>query len=597
MKGTAVSTWLKTCRRLYNDEVVNQAMQQVGWDSSRLFTPNENVDDDQIAKVIAHVAKSANISINELWRMIGKSNIQSFHNDFPAFFEHENLYSFLKSMYDVHIVMTKKFPGAKPPLVTIKAISNTEAIFTYQSSRKMFDYFMGLLDGACEFYNEKIKIDVMSKESEVLKLKLTFEEGIYYQKRYLINKILSLGFLKSLAAKIAVFVTIITLIPNLLLSTNLVNGLIMTAITGVITWVGSKMLLKPMKSIQEVIGKLQAREYFEDSSIQTKDELEGLYQALNTYKETIMADFVGFKGVTDEMNTFAESLSVISHNMDRTSDDITDVVEQVAEGAVNQAENTESAVYVLNENIQALNTLVDSENSNKAELEVALDKINVSHQSIETASSNILETLNDFKKVQVESTELEVKAKDITNIVSLVSQISEQTNLLALNASIEAARAGEHGRGFVVVAEEVRHLSDQTKKAVEEINNKLNEFSLEIRNLVVSIDERYEVLQKETSTLEGVRDKNYEATMSIREVSASTINTISELEKEAEALASIYETIESLAAIAEENSASSEEVSANVTSYTNEIKKLIQNVDEFKEITESFKADLRKYKI
>ena len=65
--------------------------------------------------------------------------------------------------------------------------------------------------------------------------------------------------------------------------------------------------------------------------------------------------------------------------------------------------------------------------------------------------------------------ELAGKASEIGEIVDAVQGIAEQLSLLGLNATIEAVRAGEAGRGFIVVAQEVKALSQQTARATERI--------------------------------------------------------------------------------------------------------------------------------
>jgi methyl-accepting chemotaxis protein len=599
MKGTVVATWMKTCRKLYGDAVVDKAMQSNGWGSGKIFTPAENVDDQKIMAVITQIANSQGIEIKALWRKIGNYNIKSFAEDFPAFFEHENVYSFLKSMYDVHVAMVKRLPGAVPPLVGIEPISNNEAIFSYQSKRGMFDYFLGMLDGSCEKFNEKVDVQEVERTSTSLKVKLTFEKDILYKKKYLFNKLLSLGFIRSFGAKVAVFTFIITalgLIP-LMGMDNLIKVLIGAAIPALASFVASTALVRPKNLLKEGLKKISEGNFSEDIQVVTGDFFEDLFNGLINHKKNVRADFVGYKGITDEMNTFADNINIITDSMNNTSVEITDVVEQVAHSSVDQAQNTERAVSILNDNIQSLRVIVKNENINKEELEKAIGKINNSYNNVENTSKNILSSLEKFQEVKDKGIQLESKAKDITNIVSIVSSISEQTNLLALNASIEAARAGEAGRGFSVVAEEVRKLAEQSKHAVEEINTNLAQFVEDIKVLVGKIETQYDVLENETGNLQKVRDISYETTVSVEAVAASTIKTIDELNRETDSIATIYDTIESLAAIAEENSASSEEVSASVANYTNEITKLIGNIHEFKKITQSFKSDLGKYKI
>ncbi|HEY5560479.1 MAG TPA: heme NO-binding domain-containing protein [Clostridiaceae bacterium] len=599
MKGTVVATWLNTSRRLYSDKIVDAAMIEAKWGKGKIFTPLENVNDDAVKIAIEYIAKETHLSKSELWNVIGKDNILSFTKDFPAFFKHENLYTFLKSLFDVHVVMTQKFVGSKPPLVNIIPISNKKAIFTYKSERGMFDYLYGLLDGSADYFKEKIIYKELEKTPNSLKLEITFEKDIYFKKVYGMNKLLSLGFIKNLGIKVSVPVFLLSLALYIPLfgPGNIVKVLIGSFVSSLVAAIATNILLYPMVTIKSSIQSIISNNYVENGDIITIDAFQDFYKLIQKYKKNVTTDFIGFKGVTDELNVFAGNLNEISTTMSYTSEEIAGVVEQVANGAVDQAQNTNDVVMQLNENIKTLKTIVNSENTNKEELEVTIKKIAKSYEEVNSSSNNIASTLEKFENVRNEGIRLQNKAKDITNIVSIVSGISEQTNLLALNASIEAARAGEAGRGFSVVADEVRKLAEQSQEAVEQINSNLEQFAIEIKKLVDDIGTQYVVLENETKGLSRVRDTNFEANKSIQTVAASMINTIEELNKEADSIASIYEKVESLSAIAEENSASSEEVSASVSNYSNEIKKLVDNIFNFKKISESFEKEIDKYKI
>lgn len=102
------------------------------------------------------------------------------------------------------------------------------------------------------------------------------------------------------------------------------------------------------------------------------------------------------------------------------------------------------------------------------------------HQALSAVLNNALQLLKEMTLMLDENSQLNVdysksieaileNTATINKITEDIQYISDQTNLLALNAAIEAARAGEHGRGFSVVAEEVRKLSDRTNQASNDI--------------------------------------------------------------------------------------------------------------------------------
>lgn len=82
---------------------------------------------------------------------------------------------------------------------------------------------------------------------------------------------------------------------------------------------------------------------------------------------------------------------------------------------------------------------------------------------------------------------LEVRSKEISDIVTVITSISNQTNSLALHATIEASRAEETGEGFAVVADEVRKLAEQMEASAKDIANLIRETQAGTEEAVVSI--------------------------------------------------------------------------------------------------------------
>jgi len=163
-----------------------------------------------------------------------------------------------------------------------------------------------------------------------------------------------------------------------------------------------------------------------------------------------------------------EGMGLVLREVHQSATLYRDMAERLAAGNNDLADRTEEQASTLEETAAAMEQLATTVKQNadhcKRASELASEATNVARQGAHGAG-DLVATMDL----------VDLSAKRIVDIISVIEGISFQTNILALNAAVEAARAGEHGRGFAVVAEEVRALAKRSADAAREIKDLITE--------------------------------------------------------------------------------------------------------------------------
>jgi len=223
--------------------------------------------------------------------------------------------------------------------------------------------------------------------------------------------------------------------------------------------------------------------------VEGNDEISQISKALHVmisaFKETVL-NVTDVSGRTQsESEKLRGVITTLKTNSEMEDGKIT-VVNELAVDIGSKLDTVEESTVTVTEDLQTTSDF----------LEDFIAKLSTVVQSIEDGSSQQQELV---QKVS----ELTEQAKNIKDVLEIISDIADQTNLLALNAAIEAARAGEHGRGFAVVADEVRKLAERTQKSLSEISANVNlitqnvvEIAEETQHTSQSMDEIAESAQE-----------------------------------------------------------------------------------------------------
>ncbi len=174
------------------------------------------------------------------------------------------------------------------------------------------------------------------------------------------------------------------------------------------------------------------------------------------------------------------------------------------------------------------------------------DTATIGHNIVEQVVSSISQVQKNSMELRADMDKLRGETQNISQIMTVISDIADQTNLLALNAAIEAARAGEAGRGFAVVADEVRKLAEKTMSATTEVAAAIENIQQSSRRNMEQVDRAVTSIEEATGLAHTSGDRLRDI-VEITTLSTDMVRAIATAaEQQSASTAQINETVEAV---------------------------------------------------
>lgn len=358
-----------------------------------------------------------------------------------------------------------------------------------------------------------------------------------------------------------------------------------------------RMISKPLKQLSNLMnegaqGKLSVR-----AVSKSNDEIGQLSKSFNIMMEQI-SDLV--RQTEESAKSVLETATYLSEASRTTAvsaREIAVATEEIAKGATSLATEAERGNELTNDMASQMQRVVQAnqmmdQSVHQVDESSSLGVSNMASLMDRTDStSNLMQSLAERVNKLSEST------AHIRKIMDVLNGMTKQTNILSLNATIEAARAGTAGKGFMVVADEIRNLADQSHNSIDVVNQITERIQQEIKETVDALSSVFPIFEmqseavKETDSIFGqVRDQMSGMIGSLDYVTGS-------LDQLNQAQSTLVEAMSNVSAVAEEASATSEEVASLSGEQLNIASRLVELSQQLEVVSTQLKDSLSHFSL
>ena len=334
----------------------------------------------------------------------------------------------------------------------------------------------------------------------------------------------------------------------------------------IISFIMGRRLMRPLVKVSTIIEEIANGDINADFGMvkESNDEIGLIIEKMKELTQSLGSIVGKIRNSSDTMSANSYELNDTSSQTLAANNEISKAVEDVAEGSTGMA----ASISKINENLLEMSNETKDINESVNEIRnqtVAVQDsskiMNNKIKSMQNSSQKMDEGISAISK-RIETVNTTVDK--VSNIVSVIEEISSETNLLSLNASIEAARAGDAGKGFAVVAQEIRVLSDNTNTELENIKQIISSLVEECRYCVQASGTIVEDNAKQKEEIKAVLDEF----SALDEQIQKTAEKADEIEELVTAMIELNDDItkssNSLTDVSAANAAATEEMNANI---------------------------------
>lgn len=334
-------------------------------------------------------------------------------------------------------------------------------------------------------------------------------------------------------------------------------------------------------------GNLQVRTNFKG-----QDEIGRLGHSFNKMMEQISL-LVGQSSTSAAaVLATSEQLVTASGTISAHAREVAAATGEIAQGAASMAAEAEGS----NRNVELMGDKSKRVEEINAVMGTSAGKvIAVSDQGTELMKTLVAQSESTMKMmtlIQENSAKLRESTHLIRSILTPMIAVNKQTNILALNASIEAVRAGAAGRGFIVIADEIRGLANESNQSIASVSSITEEISRHIEETVAAVGEAAPLFREQIASVressiifEGVRGE-MEQFIGFISQSSEAISELTLFQQQ------LGDSMASVSSLVQQTSASTEEVASMSSQQFIVSEELVALSGKLEELAEDLKQSL-----